>query len=46
MGIPSYYKNIIQDYPEIIEPYEKCDIYVDHLFFDLTFHLYHQMFLY
>ena len=36
MGIPSYYKNIIQDYPEIIEPYEKCDIYVDHLFFDLN----------
>ena len=36
MGIPSYYKNIIQDYPEIILPYENFNISIDHLFFDLN----------
>ena len=36
MRIPSYYKNIIQDYPEIILPYENFNISIDHLFFDLN----------
>ena len=36
MGIPSYYKNIIQDYPEIIIPCERFNESIDHLFFDLN----------
>ena len=36
MGIPSYYKNIIQNYPEIILPYEQFNVPIDNLFFDLN----------
>ena len=36
MGIPSYYKNIIQNYPEIILPWEQFNDPIDHLFFDLN----------
>ena len=36
MGIPSYYKNIIQNYPEIILPCEQFNEPIDHLFFDLN----------
>ena len=36
MGIPSYYKNTINNYPEIIIPCETFDYSVDHLFLDLN----------
>ena len=36
MGIPSYYKNIIQEYPEIIIPCEEFNHSPDNLFLDLN----------
>ena len=36
MGIPSYYKTIIHNYPEIIIPCEKLNEKVNHLFLDLN----------
>ena len=37
MGIPSYYKNIIKDYPEIIIPYyNQNNFNVNNLFLDLN----------
>ena len=36
MGIPSYYKNIIQNYPEIIIPCEEFNHFPDNLFMDLN----------
>ena len=36
MGIPSYYKNIIQEYPEIIIPCEEFTHSPDNLFLDLN----------
>ena len=36
MGIPSYYKSIIHNYPEIIIPCEKLNEKVNHLFLDLN----------
>jgi 5'-3' exonuclease len=36
MGIPLYYKNIIQDYPEIIIPYSDFNIPINNLFLDLN----------
>ena len=36
MGIPSYYKNTISNYPEIIIPCEYFDNPVDNLFLDLN----------
>ena len=36
MGIPSYYKNIIKDYPEIIKSPNQLNVKVNNLFFDLN----------
>lgn len=36
MGIPSYYKNIIKDYPEIIKPHNQINVKVNNLFLDLN----------
>ena len=36
MGIPSYYKNIIKDYPEIIKPHNQLNVKVNNLFLDLN----------
>ncbi len=36
MGIPSYYKNIISNYPEIIIPSEQLNERIDYLFLDLN----------
>ena len=36
MGIPAYYKNIIQTYPNIIETKENTKIKINHLFLDLN----------
>ena len=36
MGIPSYYKNIIQTYPDVIETKEKTKLKINHLFLDLN----------
>jgi len=36
MGIPSYFKNIIQDYPDIIIPQSKSSTKIDYLCLDLN----------
>ena len=36
MGIPFYYKQLIQDYPEIILPSENYNQSPDNLFLDLN----------
>ena len=36
MGIPVYYKNIINDFPDIIQPSSKMDQVINHIFFDLN----------
>ena len=36
MGVPLYFKNIIQNYPEIIFSTDSNDIKIDNLFFDLN----------
>ena len=36
MGIPSYYKNLIQNYPEIIIQNTSFNQTIDHLFLDLN----------
>ena len=36
MGIPSYFKNIIQDYPDIIIPQSKLSVKLDYLCLDLN----------
>ena len=36
MGIPLYYKNIIQDYPDIILPNNDFNIPIHNLFLDLN----------
>jgi 5'-3' exonuclease len=36
MGIPLYYKNIIQDFPDIITPNEEFNIPINNLFMDLN----------
>ena len=36
MGVPSYFKNIIQNYNDLLIIYEEFNINVNNLFFDLN----------
>ena len=40
MGVPSYFKNIIQSYNDILTPKENFHKSINNLFFDLNFFIY------